>query len=607
MVSARKLPNGGIIVREGNDEKDYLYLANLMEINSTDIHEIRKGVKESLSSDPEKFLSKLNALSKLPPHKRGILLEFVAGIVSNRLWKAIKGECAKKEKNFYEVMSQIQSPLLHGKVPEKKIKYEGRLGTLLNITQTLANFEEKTLQFYFQRSNEKDYIIPHLKKVKIKGGTILLNPETGRWVITDKPELIEGSRYKPRVYTRITMPGGKAFIQGGILNEEEKKFFEALEKEKVVYSSKQSLTPLMNFRIMPTILTILLTMKCNYGCDYCYEKHAPYPELSTEELDKKVEEILNKFDTIRTVQFFGGEPLLRLKTIRYLLLNELVMSKKTVIQTNGSLITPEVARLFKLKNVSVGVSLDGPGKYNKLRKTREGNSENALEKTMNGINNLKKEKVRFGIISVLTKNNVTMQDDLFKWLDEIKPSSFHFNIVVDKKLMPSANKLFNFVSKTFEEYVEKEYYKKVKYDNFKWMAESITQPMEKREFMCARSPCGAGSSLLVLLPDGKMAPCPRLLQHTSNKPPEDVFNDFWGVYKTNILTSERCKNCEYKKICAGGCTARQLNSPETMDEYCGFQKKIIPWFIERLYNNPKYTEALKSWKKLKPTPITLAI
>lgn len=76
------------------------------------------------------------------------------------------------------------------------------------------------------------------------------------------------------------------------------------------------------------------------------------------------------FEEEKTIILYGGEPLLNVNTLQYILemvqdrIKDHRLPEKTKISmvTNGSLVTPEIAKMLKTYNVSVGVSLDGDKK-----------------------------------------------------------------------------------------------------------------------------------------------------------------------------------------------------------------------------------------------------
>ena len=89
-----------------------------------------------------------------------------------------------------------------------------------------------------------------------------------------------------------------------------------------------------------------LTNKCNFNCDFCYNKFDPiYSEFP---LNKIIEFYLKIKDLTCTISFIGGEPLLYKNFKR--ILN--IINKNIYVYTNGSILTNE----YNYKNVIYLVS-----------------------------------------------------------------------------------------------------------------------------------------------------------------------------------------------------------------------------------------------------------
>jgi len=146
-----------------------------------------------------------------------------------------------------------------------------------------------------------------------------------------------------------------------------------------------------------------ITRRCNLSCVHCYadshDEHYP-GELSTAEC-KQIIDQLAAFE-VPTILFSGGEPLLRpdlFELIAY------VRSKKirTVLSTNGTQITPLVARKLKeLDMAYVGISIDG------LRSThdRHRGHKGAFDEALRGIRYCKEAGLRVGLRFTVSQLNV---------------------------------------------------------------------------------------------------------------------------------------------------------------------------------------------------------
>ena len=123
-------------------------------------------------------------------------------------------------------------------------------------------------------------------------------------------------------------------------------------------------------RIGPGALgvAIVVTLGCNFRCTYCYQRHQNI-HLSRELEDSIVRFVSNSLSekSLLKITWFGGEPLLRLKTIQRLgsRLLDLARAQKIDyegrISTNGFLLTREVSSILLQGGVTnVQVTIDGP-------------------------------------------------------------------------------------------------------------------------------------------------------------------------------------------------------------------------------------------------------
>lgn len=157
-----------------------------------------------------------------------------------------------------------------------------------------------------------------------------------------------------------------------------------------------------------------ITRTCNLKCVHCYNDSGvgkPSNEVSTEEA-KAVLEDLAGFG-VPSVLFSGGEPLMRTDLFE-LIAYAGQLGLRTVISTNGTLISRDVAKEIKKQGVSyVGISLDGIGKINDMFRGAEG----AFDRAVEGIRNCRNAGVRVGLRLTLTKRNVQDLEALFDFFE----------------------------------------------------------------------------------------------------------------------------------------------------------------------------------------------
>jgi len=154
---------------------------------------------------------------------------------------------------------------------------------------------------------------------------------------------------------------------------------------------------------------------CNLKCKYCFyaslssEREAyskGFMSIETaENIIKSAVEYTKGTEIIFTFQ--GGEPMLS-KLDFYEAFVALIRKYNTYnsritycLQTNGTLINEDWCRFFKDNNFLIGVSLDGNEKQNEYRVYPDGSP--SFDDVLNGIELLKKYKVQFNVLSVVTK------------------------------------------------------------------------------------------------------------------------------------------------------------------------------------------------------------
>jgi uncharacterized protein len=189
---------------------------------------------------------------------------------------------------------------------------------------------------------------------------------------------------------------------------------------------------------LPEIGTLVVqpTPFCNINCTYCYlpdRTHKAVIALET------VQTLFAKIfasgwlGSELTVIWHAGEPLivppafyescfaaiesLRPPTLRV----------THSIQTNGMLISPAWCALFKKWRVGVGVSIDGPRRFNDAhRLTRDGRS--TFDKTLAGIRALREHGVPFHVISVLSDQSLEAPAEMLEFYLSEQIEDVCFNV-----------------------------------------------------------------------------------------------------------------------------------------------------------------------------------
>ncbi|MBC7346791.1 MAG: radical SAM protein [Clostridia bacterium] len=143
------------------------------------------------------------------------------------------------------------------------------------------------------------------------------------------------------------------------------------------------------------------TRACNLRCRHCYAEAAPGTagELTTAEGRRLLEDLAAY--RVPVVLFSGGEPLLR-PDLFLLVAHAAERGIRPVLSTNGTLITPAVARKLKESGIAyIGISLDGrEARHDYLRGCR-----GAFGQALAGLRHCLAAGLKVGVRFTLTREN----------------------------------------------------------------------------------------------------------------------------------------------------------------------------------------------------------
>ena len=158
-----------------------------------------------------------------------------------------------------------------------------------------------------------------------------------------------------------------------------------------------------------------MTRRCNLKCVHCYAhaRDQVFPDELTTEEGKAILDDLSRFGS-PVMLFSGGEPLMRPDLIE-LAAYAVEKGMRAVISTNGTLITPAVARELKTVGLSyVGISLDGLEEVNDRFRGVKG----AFRKALEGIQACQAAGIKVGLRFTINRLNAREIPSVFDLLEE---------------------------------------------------------------------------------------------------------------------------------------------------------------------------------------------
>jgi len=319
--------------------------------------------------------------------------------------------------------------------------------------------------------------------------------------------------------------------------------------------------------------TVILPIsgKCNLKCSYCFasDNNNKFNFTSVNETEvKKIIDFLFITQNLKTlhISFFGGEPLLKIDIINYVIdyIKENFSDRniKYSITTNGTILNKRVLDTIKKNNIPLLISLDGPKELNIHRKFSNG--KNSFDKILKNISILRKNNVDVNLRATMTNDNLRILDTHIFFENLGIP----FKIIYAHDSLNSDDIYSNF--NDMISVIENEYRKLISYylefvrNNKKINCLSITDKLTKLLYRSKNYyACTGGRSLFSITSEGKLYTC----EHLSGIEKFSVGNINTGINKdlvksiqsTNVENIEDCSNCWLRYFCSGGCFANNIS------------------------------------------------
>lgn len=316
-----------------------------------------------------------------------------------------------------------------------------------------------------------------------------------------------------------------------------------------------------------------ITAKCDGNCKHCYVtdektyRRELENELSYEELigiSDRIKEFRDKYRTNVSVSITGGHPLLR-KEYREII----EVLKKDNITTrilgNASHLDSEIDFLKLSELEEYQLSLDGTKEiHDDIR------GEGSWDKTMAGIDVLKRNNLKVGIMCTVNCDNMSYLKDLYDVCSDKRVDRFSFDRVVaignasDMKL-PGSREYKRFLYDTYQHAVSKE--RRVPLALKDQLFKPLMNEMgifKPRKVDRIISGCPVGVSGISVLSDGTVYPCRRLPIEIGKLPEQSIEEIFFESTEMEELRNyesiEDCGECDLLSYCRGNrCVALASN------------------------------------------------
>lgn len=211
-------------------------------------------------------------------------------------------------------------------------------------------------------------------------------------------------------------------------------------KEIVTPFDEQDYSSLKKGKQIKT-LKLFLGYNCNYNCGYCIQKQEQLKSPAPKKED--VDALLTKFDDLgfeigarTTIQLWGGEPFVYLKTLQYLIPKLRAKYPNTAIWTisNGSLMNQHILDMLVENRIYLTFSHDGQGYFVRGEDPLKDPDKQAIWRKT--VETYKENELRFSINAVISQYNsdlFALQDYLIEKLSPNFKLSFEGVVVAHTK------------------------------------------------------------------------------------------------------------------------------------------------------------------------------
>lgn len=364
-----------------------------------------------------------------------------------------------------------------------------------------------------------------------------------------------------------------------------------------------------------TILIKPASSLCNLSCKYCfYDDVSSGREQKSFGLmsEKTAENIIQKaFDYASgggvNFSFQGGEPTLcGLEFFENFVLSvkKRNMSNAVVtyaLQTNGTLLDDDFCEFLARNKFLTGLSIDGKSQiHNENRVDKVG--KGTFNKVMQGVDLLKKHKVEFNVLTVVSSKSKKKATEIYKFLTSHGMNYIQFITCLEpfgcepfsSGFALSNEEYFEFYKTVLDLYLEDKKAGKQVYiryfDNILKMAKGQTPEL------CGMY--GHCTCQLVVESNGNCYPCDfycedKFLLGNINKDDLEKLSASENTKKflsPSFAVDEKCKSCNVFSLCKGGCRRERdyfSDGNLNLNIYCDGRKKFFEYFIKKvgLWNN----------------------
>jgi uncharacterized protein len=342
--------------------------------------------------------------------------------------------------------------------------------------------------------------------------------------------------------------------------------------------------------------------RCNLTCSYCFVERKTDDVMKEDVIEQVADAIahtalsrkIKKFD----LKFAGGEPTLALPLLEAFhdKLSRKLEGTDTVFQTavlsNGTVLSDRLLVFLKRPRTGIGISLDGFEKMHDTYRRFKISGKGSWDTIEKNIRVLREHHITPYIMSTISQATCKGLQEFLGW---VYGNSLSTRLSVVRHPSGCRDCADSHLTKGYAELCE---------DMIAAFETALTDLERPDIFVNLRTAmeicelhfdqpaggvsCSIGYSHIVIKPDGKMVPCPMMIDDEGQTPSRDLLTSCAECFsykpseRGTRPESDECLSCQWFPVCAGGCAVTNLRTnghPFTKSKLCAFYRYIIPRYV----------------------------
>lgn len=406
-----------------------------------------------------------------------------------------------------------------------------------------------------------------------------------------------------------------------ILNDPE--FLGTIEESSSAFAAEMNN---LRFGFVPSAVYFNPTERCNLNCTYCYlpeEMRRHGKNMSKEQIFEALDTLLRFFHTQMPAGnkpqliFHGSEPMLNRKNMFAAIehfKNDFIFG----IQTNGTLLDREAIEFITSREISLGLSLDGPLPEITDRTRHTFSGHGIHERVVKVLENLRGYQ-NYSVITTVTTENLEYLTEMVELFHSLEVPTCMLNQV--RCTLPGGERVrpddgtfaaayLKALERTHELYEETG--RKLVVANFANIVLAVVAPTARR-LMCDISPCGGGRCFFAVNARGDLFPCSEFI----GLPKFQGGNLFSGglascfdtegfrsVTERKIEEIDDCESCPIRHFCGAPCPAEANELNGGLDKrgaFCEFYKEQVRYVLRLIADGREDDFLWDNWDEAMPT------